>query len=61
VGFASLENVALGFSWEKHQDFSHAQTNLYQDVMLETKTEMIWKLEQGFEPWKVAEAPTQSL
>nr|XP_034345433.1 zinc finger protein 883-like [Arvicanthis niloticus] len=70
-GLVSFEDVAVDFTWQEWQELDAAQRTLYRDVMLEnyrslvwlghcfTKPELISKLEEGFEPWGVAEATEQ--
>ncbi|XP_027632055.1 zinc finger protein 39-like [Tupaia chinensis] len=73
LGFISFEDVALDFTWEEWQDLEDAQKILYKDVMLETysnlmflgqsiaKPAVIFKLEQGGDPWTLEELPSLSL
>ncbi|XP_008591238.1 PREDICTED: zinc finger protein 717-like [Galeopterus variegatus] len=73
LGLVSFEDLVVDFTWEEWQDLDDTQRILYRDVMLETysnlvslghcftKPEVIFKLEQGAEPWTVEESPNQSL
>nr|XP_045738346.1 zinc finger protein 510-like [Mirounga angustirostris] len=66
-GSMSFEDVIVEFTQDEWQYMSPAQRILYRDVMLEnyshlisvgyctTKPEMIFKLEQGEEPWSLEE------
>ncbi|XP_069913254.1 zinc finger protein 300-like [Oryctolagus cuniculus] len=72
-GLLSFEDLAVDFTQEEWQDLDNAQKTLYKDVMLETysslqslghcitKPDLIFKLEQGAEPWLVKECLNQSL
>uniref|UniRef100_A0A5F9CJD9 Uncharacterized protein n=1 Tax=Oryctolagus cuniculus TaxID=9986 RepID=A0A5F9CJD9_RABIT len=69
----AFEDLAVYFTWEEWQKMNNAQKILYRDVMLETysslfslghcitKPDLIFKLEQGAEPWIVEECLNQSL
>ncbi|CAD7691742.1 unnamed protein product [Nyctereutes procyonoides] len=66
-GSMSFEDVIVVFTQDEWQYVSPAQRTLYRDVMLEnyshllsveyctTKPKMIFKLEQGEEPWSLGE------
>ncbi|XP_014444484.2 zinc finger protein 809 [Tupaia chinensis] len=72
-GFISFEDVAMDFTWEEWQVLEDAQKTLFKDVMLETynslmflgqsiaKPAVIFKLEQGGDPWTLEELPSLSL
>ncbi|XP_062031458.1 zinc finger protein 717-like [Lepus europaeus] len=69
----AFEDLAVYFTWEEWQNMNQAQKILYRDVMLETysslfslghcmtKPDLIFKLEQGAEPWMGEECLHQSL
>ncbi|XP_058524313.1 zinc finger protein ZFP2-like isoform X2 [Ochotona princeps] len=69
----SFEDVLVDFTQEEWQGLNSVQRTLYRDVMLETyssllslgfcitKPEVIFKLEQGLEPWTIEEALNWSL
>nr|XP_051685712.1 LOW QUALITY PROTEIN: zinc finger protein 84 [Oryctolagus cuniculus] len=73
VVMIAFEDLAVYFTWEEWQNMNKAQKILYRDVMLEiysslfslghciTKPDLIFKLEQGAEPWMVEECLNQSL
>ncbi|XP_059124333.1 zinc finger protein 39-like isoform X2 [Peromyscus eremicus] len=73
VDLVSFEDVTVNFTWEEWQNLDDTQRVLYRNVMLETysslvslgqcipKPELIFKLEQGAEPWTAEETANQSL
>lgn len=73
VELVSFEDVTVDFTWEEWQNLSDAQRILYRNVMLETyssllslgqcipKPELIFKLEQGEEPWAAEEPANKTL
>lgn len=73
VELVSFEDVTVKFTWEEWQNLNDAQKMLYRSVMLETynsllslgqcipKPELIFKLEQGEEPWTAEEPANKTL
>ncbi|XP_030619598.1 zinc finger protein 510-like [Delphinapterus leucas] len=67
-GSVSFKDVTVDFTWDEWLQLTCMQRTLYQDVMLEnyshlvsvgycvSKPEVIFKLEQGEEPWPLERA-----